>query len=431
MKKPISLKYILLLVVALFLAGCPPFLVKIITPSDGKHFEVGKEISFKGLARDFKDGALSEDSLVWESSIDGQIGTGKEFTEDTLSEGTHIITLTATNSQGESNSSSITIAIGEVTPTTTTTTTTTAAADTTTSIGTTTTTATQTDTGIIILSSDSESDLLFYIVHEDGSAAYYYGFDASSGMELTHVISEDGTIVLFNEDFIPIQWISDGLTVVAYREDNEQPFNPHSAYHEFFYGDSEDSFIIDIYPDNLNQIVSGMEAYTGQQFHDASTFLTTYNISNFSELVTLAKQNGQEQARYMAAAAGFSTAAAFLSMEAQGALSKPFSSSMPSQAPYAVLVKFVVGLLASKFNDAFGPSGPTDPNTPVVEVALCRGVAQYGICHYLFFHMEDYGTCIEKCLTSMRCFTDICMPGYTVSAEVAQKSRDHYMGGGG
>ena len=92
MKKPISLKYILLLVVALLLAGCPPFPVKIITPLDGDHFEVGEEISFKGLARDLKDGALSEDSLVWESSIDGQIGTGKEFTEDTLSEGTHIIT---------------------------------------------------------------------------------------------------------------------------------------------------------------------------------------------------------------------------------------------------------------------------------------------------------------------------------------------------
>jgi len=119
MKKLMRLKYILLLVVSLLLVGCPPFPVIILNPHNGDQFEVGKEISFKGLARDLKDGALSEDSLVWESSIDGQIGTGKEFTEDNLSEGTHIITLTATNSQGESNSSSITITIGEVTPTTT------------------------------------------------------------------------------------------------------------------------------------------------------------------------------------------------------------------------------------------------------------------------------------------------------------------------
>ena len=119
MKILIRLKYLLPLAFILFLAGCPPFPVIILNPHNGDHFEVGEEIPFKGLARDLKDGVLSEDSLVWESSIDGEIGTGKEFTEDNLSEGTHIITLTATNSQGESNSSSITITIGEVTPTTT------------------------------------------------------------------------------------------------------------------------------------------------------------------------------------------------------------------------------------------------------------------------------------------------------------------------
>lgn len=123
MKKLINLKYVLLLVVSMFLAGCPPFPVKIITPPDGEHFEVGELITFTGLAQDFKDGNLSGDSLVWESSIDGQIGTGKEFTEDTLSEGTHIITLTATNSNGEKRTAIITITIGEATPTTTTTTT--------------------------------------------------------------------------------------------------------------------------------------------------------------------------------------------------------------------------------------------------------------------------------------------------------------------
>ena len=428
MKKPMRLKYILLLVVSLLLIGCPPFSVKIITPSDGDHFEVGELIVFTGFARDFKDGNLSGDSLVWESNLDGEIGTGLIVHRSDLSEGEHEITLTATNSKGEKRTAIITITIGEVTPTTTTSTTVT---DTTTSIDTTTTTATQPDTGAIILSSDSESDLLFYIVHEDGSAAYYYGFDTSSGMELTHVTSDDGTLVIFSDDLIPVQWISDGLTLVVYRENSEEPFDPHSAYHEVLHETIEDSFTIDIYPDNLPQIVSDIEAYTGEEFDNASTFLTTYNISSFSELVTLAQQDGEEQARFIAAAVGFSTAAAFLRIEAQGTVSNHSSRIMLSQTPFGVLIKFVAGAVAGIVNSEFGPSGPTDPNTPVVEVALCRGVAKYGICHYLFFLMEDYGTCIEKCLTSMKCFTDICMPGYTVSAEVAKKSRDHYMGGGG
>jgi hypothetical protein len=254
---------------------------------------------------------------------------------------------------------------------------------------------------------------------------YYYGFNTNGSMELTHVISDDGTIAIFNEDLIPIQWISNGLTVVVYRENDEEPFDPHSAYHEVLYDGNEDSFTIDIYPENLSQVVSDMETCAGQEFNDASAFLTTYNISSFDELVALAKQNGQEQARYIAAAVGFSASAAFLSMDAEGFGSGQFSSIIPLQ--YNYLIKYLVGLLASKFNDTFGP-GSTDPDGPVVEVALCRGVASYGICHYLFFHMEDYGTCIEKCLTSMRCFTDICMPGYTISAEVAKKCRDHYMG---
>ena len=124
MKKLINLKYVLLLVVSLLLIGCPPFPVKIITPSDGDHFEVGELIVFTGFARDFKDGNLSGDSLVWESNLDGEIGTGLIVHRSDLSEGEHEITLTATNSKGEKRTAIITITIGEVTPTTTTTTTT-------------------------------------------------------------------------------------------------------------------------------------------------------------------------------------------------------------------------------------------------------------------------------------------------------------------
>ena len=406
MKKRISIRYALLLVLSLFLVGCPPFSVIIHSPLNGAQFEVGQEITFSGSAHDFQDWELTDDLLVWTSSIDDEIGTGTEFTIDSLEEGTHTITLTAKNSLGEEEIVSITITIGG---------------------GTSTTTTTSLGTGAIVLSTDTESDLLFYVIHEDGSGMYYYGFNTNGSMELTHVISDDGTIAIFNEDLIPIQWISNGLTVVVYRENDEEPFDPHSAYHEVLYDGNEDSFTIDIYPENLSQVVSDMETCAGQEFNDASAFLTTYNISSFDKLVALAKQNGQEQARYIAAAVGFSASAAFLSMDAEGFGSGQFSSIIPLQ--YNYLIKYLVGLLASKFNDTFGP-GSTDPDGPVVEVALCRGVASYGICHYLFFQMEDHGTCIEKCLTSMRCFTDICMPGYTISAEVAKKCRDHYMGGG-
>lgn len=123
MKTMRNLTYALLLVSLLFLVGCPPYTVTITSPSDGENFAVGDEITFTGSARDFKDGELSGASLVWTSDQEGEIGKGKEFKKDDLSEGTHEIALTATNSEGEEGTATITITIGGATPPTTTTTT--------------------------------------------------------------------------------------------------------------------------------------------------------------------------------------------------------------------------------------------------------------------------------------------------------------------
>jgi hypothetical protein len=429
MYKPENLKYGLLLVLLIFLTGCPPFPVTILLPLHGEHFSLGEEILFSGSASDLLEGELTGTSLIWTSSADQQIGTGTSFSRDDLTAGTHIITLTAKNSLGEEGTATITITVGDETSTTTTVTTLTTTVPlttTSTTISTDTTTTTTTavsDQGDIVLSVDSESDLLFYSIHEDGFAAYYHGYDTSGGMELTHVTTDDGTAVIFNDDFIPIQWITDDLTIAIYRTDDEQPFDPSNAFHVVADGSDEDSFTIDIYPDNLQQIVNELEAYTGTQFSDASNFLTTYAISSFSDLTTRAKQDGQDQARFIAASVGFSAAAAFLGMEAEGIVSKSSSSITPLQ--YNYLVRAAAGLLVSKFSDAYGPEGPSDPDSPTVEVLLCRGASSYIICHYMFF--KAVGPCVYLCLTSMRCFTDICMPK-TLSVDAASGFINHHSG---
>ncbi|MCK5257340.1 MAG: hypothetical protein KAQ81_15020, partial [Deltaproteobacteria bacterium] len=111
MKKLINARYLVLVLLLLLLAGCPPFPVTILSPNNGAHFEVGEEITFTGSAKDFQDGELTGDSLVWTSDQDGQIGTGTFFTRDDLSEGKHKIMLTATNSQEEERTATITITI--------------------------------------------------------------------------------------------------------------------------------------------------------------------------------------------------------------------------------------------------------------------------------------------------------------------------------
>jgi hypothetical protein len=78
-------------------------------PTDGATFVAGTPIEFSGTATDAEDGDLTA-SLVWTSSLDGQIGTGGSFSA-LLSAGTHTITATVTDSGGLSGSATINITV--------------------------------------------------------------------------------------------------------------------------------------------------------------------------------------------------------------------------------------------------------------------------------------------------------------------------------
>ncbi|MBF0225798.1 MAG: hypothetical protein HQK76_10115, partial [Desulfobacterales bacterium] len=85
--------------------------VTINSPSNNSSFKQGASISFSGSATDQEDGTLTGNSLVWTSSIDGQLGSGTSLSKNSLTVGTHTITLIATDSSGGKNSSSITVVI--------------------------------------------------------------------------------------------------------------------------------------------------------------------------------------------------------------------------------------------------------------------------------------------------------------------------------
>ena len=93
----------------------PPFnqppVAHITAPANNASFAQGASVSFAGNATDPEDGTLTGGSLVWTSSLDGQIGTGTSFSTTTLSVGTHTITLTAKDSQGATGTATITVTI--------------------------------------------------------------------------------------------------------------------------------------------------------------------------------------------------------------------------------------------------------------------------------------------------------------------------------
>jgi len=89
-------------------------IVSISSPSDGATYASGASIDFAATAIDVEDSDISA-AIIWQSSIDGQIGTGGSFTA-TLNDGEHVITASATDSGNNTGIASVTITVGDPPP---------------------------------------------------------------------------------------------------------------------------------------------------------------------------------------------------------------------------------------------------------------------------------------------------------------------------
>ena len=81
-------------------------------PQDGDFYPSARWVVLRAQAYDQDDEDLVGDSLVWMSDVDGLLGTGTEVEPGAMSTGDHVITLTATDSDGLSSSQSVAISIG-------------------------------------------------------------------------------------------------------------------------------------------------------------------------------------------------------------------------------------------------------------------------------------------------------------------------------
>ena len=84
--------------------------VTISQPSNNATFDENDSITFTATANDPEDGNVGA-SLVWTSSLDGQIGTGPSFSSTSLTTGTHTISAMAMDSVPQPGSNQITITV--------------------------------------------------------------------------------------------------------------------------------------------------------------------------------------------------------------------------------------------------------------------------------------------------------------------------------
>lgn len=94
------------------LAGSPnaPF-VHVMTPDDGKSFPFASTVLLHSSGWDIEDLDLDGGSIVWTSDLDGPIGFGRLTSTASLSVGTHVLTVTATDGSGTSAFDTTTITI--------------------------------------------------------------------------------------------------------------------------------------------------------------------------------------------------------------------------------------------------------------------------------------------------------------------------------
>ena len=88
--------------------------VQIASPTDGAVFDPGDPVTFSGTATDAEDGDLTP-QILWTSSRDGAIGTGRSFSTSSLSTGVHTITASVTDQTGGIGTATVTITIALIT----------------------------------------------------------------------------------------------------------------------------------------------------------------------------------------------------------------------------------------------------------------------------------------------------------------------------
>lgn len=111
MKNKIKQKLIvaLLTIVPSVVLAVPP-VAQILSPVDQSEFSKGGFVLLKGAGNDQEDGVLSNTQLEWSSDKEGPLGEGETLDVE-LSGGTHLITLTVTDSDNETHTDSVSITV--------------------------------------------------------------------------------------------------------------------------------------------------------------------------------------------------------------------------------------------------------------------------------------------------------------------------------
>ena len=81
------------------------------SPSDGASIQQGNALNLSGTASDADEGDLSDSRITWSSNLQGTLGQGKSLDNRGFVIGEHVITMTATDSNGMIDTATATVTV--------------------------------------------------------------------------------------------------------------------------------------------------------------------------------------------------------------------------------------------------------------------------------------------------------------------------------
>ncbi len=281
---------------------------------------------------------------------------------------------------------------------------------------------------MLYVQEDPSNDLLFVADHKDGSSVYYHGlrdpgndagegksFKNSTGASIVYVTitHEDGSysVVIFNDEYYPIKWITDDY-IISVRRTSGEEFDPEKARISFF-TNTEDTLTLNIKTGDLKELVNWMEKETGDDFHGIHEFLAEYS-DNFEEIRQIALTEECAEGLYNRAAVAFSAAASAKAFsEFAGGTKKSVvagqvvpKATIPVPPPVPIIGDLWRNLLNSIVSDLL-----TDRSGITIPIFVCRGSTKwYGFCQETYHLGPAVSPCLARCVAYMDCFVDICKP---------------------
>jgi len=276
------------------------------------------------------------------------------------------------------------------------------------------------------VSEDPDSEVLYYARQPDGTFVSYFGYEESGNPQITHAVVEDafgvtGGAVIVNEDFVPVQWLFEGLTVAAFdlppegwdpEVDDDWMLDLNDVRHVALSGAGRQEFNVNLNPGHLEFVLFEFEDETGEDMTFAHDFLDRAAVTTWTSLVNRAHFPAPDQPLYQAAAVGFGAITAVARMEQLGL---GFEKAGEEKVLYFSLWQGVAkSLIYSAIQDEICFHCP-EPGDRSLDVVICQGssgmsVLGIEICHYCFFWTYPLTNCTAFCHASLNCFTSICAP---------------------